>query len=401
MTFSGMFAIGLSGVNAYATSLETVSNNIANSQTMGFKRAQTDFSTLVSGEKSDGGIEAGGVKANARVLAGEQGAITRTNSSTDLAVSGDGFFVVSKVANASAASSEMLFTRSGGFSLQANGNLMNEAGFFLRGAPISDDGAAALSGIESLQTINIDPNQTIAAATENLTLAGRFNLDAPIGASLTQQFSLFDANGATRDLAVTFTKTGPLTWSANAIFADTPGVSAASGNFVFDAAGQLDAPSSSFPGSLANGSQNVAIDFSRLAQATGASTITSATTDGAASGVLTGIEVSENGRITAFFSNGLRRDVFQVALANFLSPENLEDGPASTFLANPLAGDVQIDVPQTGRAGAIESSALEISTVDIGLEFTKLIETQRAYSANTRVITAADEMWRTLTQTAS
>ncbi|MBT8472515.1 MAG: flagellar hook-basal body complex protein, partial [Marinicaulis sp.] len=387
MTFSGMFAIGLSGVNAYATSLETVSNNIANSQTTGFKRAQTDFSTLVSGEKPDGGIEAGGVKASARILASEQGAISRTNSSTDLAIAGDGFFVVSKDANTSAATSEMLFTRSGGFSLQANGDLMNEAGFLLRGASVGADGAAALGGIESLQTISIDPNQTLAAATENMILAGRLNQDAPIGASLTQQFSLFDANGVSRDLAVTFTKTGALTWAANAVFADTFGATAANGNVVFNSAGQFDAAASSFPSALTNGSQNVAINFSGLTQATGASTITNAQTDGAAPGELTGVEVSENGRVTALFSNGLRRDVFQVALANFINPEGLEDGPASTFLASPLAGNIQIDVPQTGRAGAIESSALEISTVDIGLEFTTLIETQRAYSANTRIIT--------------
>ena len=102
MGFPGLFAIGLSGVNAYSASLEAVSNNIANTQTTGYKRVQTDFSTLIQGEAPEGGLNGGGVQGVNRQLVTEQGAITRTNSATDLAVSGDGFFVVSETADGNA-----------------------------------------------------------------------------------------------------------------------------------------------------------------------------------------------------------------------------------------------------------------------------------------------------------
>lgn len=404
MTFSGMFAIGLSGVSAFSEGLEIVANNIANTQTTGFKRARTDFSTLVSAQTSAGGVAAGGVGADHRLLIGEQGAITRTNSATDLAISGDGFFVVSESAPGDPATAPFLFTRSGGFSIQPDGSLMNEAGFFLRAAPVDESGNAAVSALSGLELVNAGRIPGLAQATSQITLAGNLDANGAPGTALTRHFRIFDADGDARTLALTFTKVGPDRWNGAAAFADGAQETVATGDIVFGPDGRIDRAASDFPASIviaANAGQNIDLDFASLIQTARASEFTAGAADGAAFGAVTGLEVSRDGRIAGLFANGLRRDIYQIALANFVNAEGLAKGPRSTFLTHSDAGDLSLDIPQTGRAGAIEGSALETSTVDIAQEFSTLIETQRAYSANTRVITLADELWRTLTETAA
>ena len=404
MTFSGMFAIGLSGVNAFSESLEAVSNNIANTQTAGYKRARTDFSTLVTAEAAGGGIFAGGVGAASRQLVSEQGAITRTDTATHMAISGDGFFVVSETADGNGGTSPLLFTRSGGFSIQEDGTLRNEAGHFLRAAPIAADGNAAVGGLSGLEVVDVNGIDGLAEATSTLTLAGNLDANAGPGTALTQHVQIFDADGAARTLALTFTSAAASRWSVTAAFIDGAQETVATGDIVFAANGRIDASASSFPAAMtlaASGGQSINLDFGSLTQGPRTSQFTAAAADGAAFGALTGVEISRDGRIAALFANGLRRDIYQIALATFVNPEGLNIGPDSTFLTNSAAGDLSLNVPQTGRAGAVEAGALEISTVDIAQEFSTLIETQRAYAANTRVITIADELWRMLTQTAA
>lgn len=404
MSFSGVFAIGLTGINAFATSLEAVSNNIANTQTTGFKRLRTDFSDLVTSQLSEGGISGGGVDAVNRQLVTEQGALARTDTATHLAVSGDGFFVVSEAPDIDASSSPFLFTRSGGFSVQTDGTLANEAGLYLQGAPVAEDGSFTLGGLGNLETVNINAVSGLAEATSALTLSGNLDANALSGATLAQNFQIFDENGDARQAALTFVKTGASQWAATAAFTDGAQETIATGGLVFDANGLVDQGASSFPASLAiaaNAGQAVDLDFGALTQLAQATQITAASTNGSAFGALTGVEISRDGRVTALFANGLTRDIYQLALATFVNAEGLENGKSSTFLPASAAGALSLDIPQTGHAGAIESRALEISTVDIGQEFSTLIETQRAYSANTRIITVADELWRTLTQTAA
>ncbi len=403
MSFPGLFAIGLSGVNAYSASLEAVSNNIANTQTTGYKRLQTDFSTLIQGEAPEGGLNGGGVQGVNRQLVTEQGAITRTNSATDLAVSGDGFFIVSETADGNAATSPFHFTRSGGFNAQADGALMNEAGYFLRAAQVGDDGNAAVGGLFNLETVNINRITSLAEATSEISLTGNLDANAAPGASLTQNFQIFDADGAARNIAVNFINSAPNQWAASAAFTDGAEETIGAGTVVFGANGLINQDVSSFPQTLAisaNAGQSIDLNFGSLTSVARDSQFTAASANGAPIGALTGVDITPDGRVTALFSNGLRRDIYQIALANFINAEGLEDGEGSTFLTNSAAGDISLDIPQSGRAGAIESRALEASTVDIGQEFSTLIETQRAYAANTRVISIADELWQTLTQTA-
>jgi len=286
VSFSGLFSIGLSGLSAFSTGLEAVSSNIANSQTTGYKRVRTDFADLIPsddrslGQSVGAGVVGGGVAAVSRHLIGEQGAVTRTNNETDIAVSGDGFFVVAPDA---AGNSSFLFTRAGDFKADALGNLVNSAGYYLQG---SGAGTARRSAsLQSLQTINL-----------NRTPAG---------------------------------------------------------------------------------------------------------VDPATLGALTGIEIGADGAVNATYASGQTHTIFRIPLALFVNPEGLESAERSAFRNTTLSGDARLSAAQAGAAGAIEGSALEISTVDIGQEFSTLISTQRAYSTASRVISTADELWRTLVQTAA
>ena len=292
MTFSGVFAIGLSGVNAFNDSLQAVSSNIANSQTAGYKRVETDFSELVTqnapelNEAIGTGVAGTGVAATNSQRITEQGSITRTGTQTNLAIAGDGFFVVSNRADADPASNPFVFTRAGGFSADSAGNLVNAAGYFLRGAPLDASGAApSLGSLNNLETVNINRNPPLAAGEASL-------------------------------------------------------------------------------------------------------------------GDLTGIAFDDDGRLIGTYANGQTRALYEIPLAVFTNPDALEEAADTTFQSTNDAGSLSLLRPGQNRAGSLEASAIENSTVDIGQEFSTLIATQRAYSSNARVISVADELWRTLTDTA-
>lgn len=428
MSFSGVFSIGLSGLNAFATSLQAVSDNIANSQTVGFKRARANFADLVTVEAAGTPTPLGtGVSAVNRQLMREQGALTRTASETDLAISGAGFFVVSETADGATATAPFLFTRSGGFVPNANGDLVNGAGYFLRGASIGANGVIPSSfSLAALETVNINRIPGLAAATTFAALAGNLDPNSPlspalatynpadpavnmtsgaIAADFAQSFQIFDADGNGATLTLAFLRAGADRWNVEASVTPDGGTAGqiAAGVLAFHAAGDIDAGATTFPSTLSTGFTGapVALDLGGLKQLAGTTRVFSANADGAAFGALSGVEVGDNGLVTALFENGLKRDIYQLPLALFINPEGLENAAASAFLSTPDAGDIRLARPADGPAGLLEAQALEISTVDIGQEFSTLIATQRAYSANARIITIADELWRTLAETAA
>jgi flagellar hook protein FlgE len=290
MSFSSLFSIGLSGLSAFSAGLEAVSSNIANSQTAGYKRVRTDFADLIPSDAPStdqtigAGVSGTGVAAVSRRLAGEQGAVSRTDTPTNVAVSGDGFFVIAEEAATTGASS-FLFTRAGDFTPDALGNLKNAAGYYLQATAVGADGRVGAGSLQSLETVNL-----------NRTPAG---------------------------------------------------------------------------------------------------------VDPAALGVMTKAEIDADGYVRATYANGATYALFRIPLALFSNPEGLEAAERTAFRNTTLSGDARLAAARTGSAGAIEGSAVEISTVDIGQEFSTLISTQRAYSTAARVVSTADELWRTLVQTAA
>lgn len=287
MSFSGLFAIGVSGVTAFAKGLEAVSNNIANSQTVGYKRLRTDFSELVTKSSPESGGRAGaGVEAQRRQLLFEQGGVARTGADTNIAVSGGGFFVVSETPNGGGVA-PFVFTRAGDFAPDLAGNLQNRAGFFLQGYALGAEGEPVSGvGLGALEAVNINRAPPLPAGAAD-------------------------------------------------------------------------------PGALA------------------------------------GVEITAEGDVVASYANGESYALFRVPLALFTNVEGLEDGAATSFLSATSAGRVRLLAPGEGAAGLLEGSAVEVSTVDIGQEFSTLIETQRAYATNARLISVADELWSRLVETAA
>lgn len=283
MSITGLFAIGVSGVNAYATRLEATAQNIANSQTVGYKRAHTEFSDLIAASTPNTG---GGVSAANRTLLSEQGALTRTETATNAAISGAGFFVVSETPGASGGVAPFLFTRAGDFAPNTAGDLVNGAGYYLQGFPLDAAGAAPNGALTALETINIFRRPALPAGAPD-------------------------------------------------------------------------------PGPLA------------------------------------GLSLSAEGRLVATYENGESYALYRVPVALFTNDNGLGEGPATAFLNATAAGGMVLVNPGAGRAGHFETSAIEISTVDIGREFSALIETQRAYATNARVISVADELWRRVVETAA
>lgn len=424
MGFSGLFSIGLSGVAAQSASLEAISNNIANSQTVGFRRARTDFSQLIAQEQSGSINNAGtGVSANSRQLITEQGFISRTQNATDLAIAGDGFFVVSQTSDASGGDSSLLYTRAGDFRIDGDGNLINSAGYFLQGQPIGPTGAAFNGGINSLQTINLANIEGSATATTSLTLSAVFsNLGAvspaaatynpadpannltsqAIDSNLNQTYTVFDNEGNASQITLAFLRTGTNQVAIEAFDpANTDGLPIASGVIAFDNTGSVDPHNSTFPASLTLPGGTVDIDLSSLSINTGATRVVTSTSDGTPFGNVNGFEINNDGTLTATLSNGQTRDLFQIPLAVFTNPEGLNSVAATAFQFDPTAGTRTIETAGSNRAGQIEGASLETSTVDIGLEFSTLIQTQRAYSANARILSVADDLLQTLNDTAA
>lgn len=453
MGISSALSASVSGLSAFSTSLSAISDNIANSQTVGYKRASTDFSALVTAQSGKGSYTAGGVDASVKSHVSEQGEIQRTGSATNLAISGDGFFVVSTGAGDGNAAGNFLYTRAGQFTPDAEGYLRNTSDQVLRGWPVAADGTvnANASDLDQLVPVNIANIGGAAEPTTQLTLDGNLRASQTVSAAeatydptvsannlssgavdpdFEQTVQVFDSLGAARTVTFSFLKSSaaPNQWHVEAHVTPASDVAngggltdgqIATGVVSFTSNGVYDAANSTFPSSVSIGAsgaggnaawapnlglagQDIALDLGGatrpggLTQYENASTLTSSA-NGSLFGSLSSVEVDDKGFVNAIFSNGVTRPVFQIPLATFLNADGLQKVAGGAYQSTTDSGAFTLRQPGTG-AGAVEGAALESSTVDISKEFTDLIVTQRAYSANARIITTADQMLQELIQ---
>jgi flagellar hook protein FlgE len=436
MSLYGALFTGITGLNAQTQSMAMISDNLANVNTVGYKRTTARFATLVTDSGSITTFSPAGVRASPFRTIGEQGLISTTNSDTDIAVSGNGFFVVRT--EPSGADAATLFTRAGSFSPDATGNLRNSAGYYLQGWLLDVNGTlpAATADLSSLQTVNISEFSGTASAT---TAAGvGLNLDAgqaafggayavnDMAAGTVQphffrNFIVFDALGGSHELTAAYLKTGVNTWAVE-VYAATPsevtaGATAlASGNVVFNGDATLDADNaattlgtfnattgellSTVPITWTNGAlaSSISMDWGTndladgLTQFDSGYNVVSVNQNGASVGLLSGVSIDDRGLVIASFTNGQSRALYKLPLSTFADPSSLEPREANAYAETNRSGNFNLREAGTGGSGLFVPSALESSNVDIAQEFTDMIITQRAYSANTRVITTADEM---------
>jgi len=410
MSIIGSLFTASTALDAFGNSINVTGNNIANLNTAGFKTSQLQFADLLPTVTGD--IETGnGVLLNNVSKPFQQGAMETTSNVTDLAVEGNGFFVVK---NATTGTS--YYTRAGQFHLDAAGKLVNGSGLALQG---------------SAGDITVGNTTTVPAqATTNLAL--QFNLDAssaspaaafpstadasPSAWTSASNFSsvttIYDAQGNAHDLDFLFRKTAPNTWEYRVVAKRSeidplaPNSSelrqvAAPGSLVFTADGQLDTNLSTMTDIsglnwVGGGSQNIpagSVNFAGTVQYDQPSTLFSASQDGYAQGSFTGLAIDAQGVITGQLSNGTSSVLGTIALANFANVDDLDPQGDTLFLPSAESGVAQTGAPNQGGLGSLVSGALELSTVDLAQQFVALISSQRAFQVNSRIITTADQMY--------
>jgi flagellar hook protein FlgE len=421
MSIFGGMRSAVTGLAAQSQALGMIADNIANVSTVGYKRTSAQFSTLVTVQSTQTTHSPGGVASNVLRGIDQQGLLEASTSSTDIAISGDGFFVVNDSADGSG---NVYFTRAGSFRPDKDGNLVNTAGYYLTGWPVTNGVVAQTNVLSAFDVINVGNLTAQPQETSLINVGANLSAEAVSTDTYDLAVQVFDQQGVSHTMTMTFTKTAnPREWTltgtlANGLF-DNGGAGVASatlGTITFNADGTLGAIAANagittlvgddlvftgdYDSNTATTADEVAVtlDLGTLAAADGLTNFAGANTpnfvdqDGRQFGSLTGVTIAEDGTVTVQFDNGLSRDVYQVPLVTFNNPNGLAEKSGNVFLETTFSGTPTAHAASSGGAGVIAPSALESSTVDIADEFTRMIVTQRAFSANTRVITTADEM---------
>ena len=436
MSLYGAMMIGVSGLDANSKALSVASSNIANVNTVGYKAADNAFSTLLASAGGSGDVSAAGVISAQQQRVTEQGGITSTQSATDLAVSGNGFFVVSPT-NSSAGEQALLFTRAGSFTPDANGNLKNTAGYYLMGWALDSAGNVPTDR-NDLVNINVNNLSGKAEPTTRITLKANLKASTPANTTYTtgdmaagnvtpdfqRTLNIYDTQGSAQPLQISYVKTGANTWAyevryqgAGANIGSPTNNVIQTGVMTFNSDGTLKnahdpvTPASgtigiTIPFAPASGlqPQTVTLDLGTVGVSDGMtqfdnpSALVSSNVDGSLFGSLSGVAIDSDGFVTAQFSNGLSQKVFKLPVATFANADGLSAVSGNAYAASNSSGSATIGEANIGGAGTIQSAALEDSTVDLANEFTNLITTQRAYSASARIVTTADQMLQTLEQ---
>lgn len=453
MSINSALWAGATGLLANSSAMAAISDNIANVNTVGYKRSSTLFTPLYDSSKQGVSYNAGGVMASTRTSVSTPGLLTPGASATSLAVSGNGFFVVRTKAADVASTDPVYFTRAGDFSPDGNGYLRNAAGLYLFGWPVSSDGstpanptdvnlleAVNLGGIsgaaEATTTMRINANlrasQAVSPdeATYNPALAANNMASGAVTPDFQRNIQIFDSQGGVRTVTLSILKSAnPNEWHAELHIVPASDVETgpdlvngqiATGLIRFTPEGAYDAANSTLPASLdflasdaagplvgsqvkwaANlgiGEQNVSLGLGGggepggLTQYDSPSALISSQVNGSVFGSFAGVNIDEEGFVYARFTNGIVRKIYQVPVATFVNPNGLTTISGGAYATSPDSGQYTLNTPGSGASGTIASQALESSNVDIATEFTNLITTQRAYSASSKIITTADEM---------
>ena len=455
MSINSAMLAGVSGLISNSSSLAAISDNIANSNTTSYKRNQVDFGNVVTAQSVKGRYAAGGVQAINRQFVSQQGLIQSGSSSTDLAISGDGFFVVTNKASGLQPSDARSFTRSGAFSVDSNGFLVNDAKLYLQGWPVQANGTVNTSPTDLSQMASINVKNLGAAVSQTGKISVSANLDTrPIAGSVgdltyntglgsmaayaknpangTKPDFVIDTNvidslGGIHRVSMAYLKdsSAPNSWHAEIYgVPDTdidngagPPGQIASGLVKFTASGAFDQATSTLFGlgnppafalaksgvagtaaapawnaPLGIGASALTLDLTKLTQYAATSTVNTVSSDGASVGNVVGVQIDQTGTVSAIYDNSEVRKIAQIGLATFPNADGLKAVSGNAYQVTIDSGQFAVKQAGVGGAGSIAASSLEASTVDLSAEFTGLISTQKAYSACSKIITTADQM---------
>jgi flagellar hook protein FlgE len=403
---------GVTGLKAHEQAVDVIANNIANINTTGFKAARANFQEALSQTLRAASAAGGGRGTRNPMQLGlgsqigsidnlmTQGNLKFTGNTMDLAIQGNGFFLLSD-------NSGEYLTRNGSFALDGNNRLVSAgSGLALLGwqaDPIT--GAIPSNEMITPSSYLTIPVGVMSIAKPTANVAYQANLDAAAAAGTTVDTScyVYDSLGVQHRVDITFTKSATdneWAWAASGPDAD-PAVPGSTGTLIFDANGQITTPAFNLSVTLAasGGATNpvdAGLSFAGVTQLAGASTVQAVSQDGLPMGTLQSFSIDNQGVITGTFTNGMFRTLGQVALARFANPAGLNKVGNSLWQASVASGPPAVVWPSTGDAGTLASGYLELSNVDLAAEFANLIVTQRGFQANSRVITTSDEMLQEL-----
>ena len=444
MSLFSTLNVGSAGLGVSSTWMNVIGDNISNLNTVGYKGGRAEFVDFmpqhVFGVNGGGQIGAGAATGTVSTLLG-QGSFDTTDNAMDMAISGNGYFVVSDGV-------QDFYTRAGAFGVDDSGYVVNASGLRVQG--YSGDGVAVSAALGDLK---IPTTDLAGSATTNVTVEAALSAEEDIGtdvaaldfygtgtgtstltdagdaADFTTSTTVYDSRGVGHDVTILFERSGANDYSWRAV-ADASEVydatgtqystdtgnafELASGTLTFDTSGTLtgitQTDTSTSTAWTFGGTDTPAINFDFGLDSTGAATdgvvtmsgeessLTAISQDGTMNGELTGISVGEDGTLTGAYSNGEDVDIGRVGLATFQAPSGLERVGSALFRATPAAGEAAVGKAGTGGRGTISGNSLEKSNVDLESQFVSMITAQRSYQASSKVISTANDTLQTLMQ---
>ncbi len=424
MTISSSLNAGVAGLNANATRLATISDNIANSATYGYKRAAADFASIVINGGAKTTYSAGGVRASTMRLVDQQASLLGTTNSTDIAISGRGFLPVTSITEVQSGGPHTLsLATTGSFRADENGVLRTATGEVLMGWPANADGSIGTFPRDSasgLVPVTIDTNSYVANPTSRVGLGVNLPATQTVAGASGTPYDLvveyFGNLGNAEELNITFTPTVPATGASNewtVEITDSASGGATVGEYVvtFDnsaatggriasvtttSGGAYDATTGEVTLTLGGRTIQMALGapgqqggMTQLADAFAPTTVTK---DGSPVGLQTGLEIDKSGNLYAKYDQGFTRLVYQVPVIDVPNPNGLTVLSNQTYRVTPSSGPFYLWNAGDGPTGTTEGFSREESATDVAGELTALIQTQRAYSSNAKVIQTVDEM---------
>ena len=424
---NGLFS-GRSGIASHGNAIAVVGDNISNSSTVGYKSSRAEFEDLIAGGQTAGKVVGSGSSTSAVSTIMDQGTLEFTGRTMDLAIDGNGFFIVAEGAS-------RYYSRAGNFKIDAAGYIVNQNNLAVLGFPQGGSGA--------LEPLNVNSIAQSSVGTNAVGIAGNLDSAEPIVvapdpnvpttftalnnlAAFSTVVDVFDSLGQAHTMTTFFFHTGVNQYTARA-YVDSGDVdpqpatkgsprqvgigAPATGNQIvmsFNGSGQrVGAPTAPpFDGAMSmswnNGSDpsSITLDLHAFTQFSAPSNILAITQNGQGVGAVTSLNIEKNGDIFAILNNGQTAIIGAIGLANFANPEGLVRIGQQLLQQSPQSGEPIAGKPNSGTLGAVQSGSVELSTVDIANEFVKLITLQRGFQANSRIITTINQLLNEIIQLA-
>jgi flagellar hook protein FlgE len=405
------FQQGLSGLNAASKALDTIGNNVANSNTVGFKASQAQFADVYASSLTGAGASQIGIGVKVAQVAQQftQGNITGSNNPLDVAINGSGFFRLSD-------GGTIIYSRNGQFSFDKDGYIVNANGSRLTGYMANAAGVLSTGAPTdiNINTADLPPVQTTGVSavlnldsTQDVPTTGIFNMNDPTSYNNGTSISVFDSLGNSHVVQTFYVKTAANTWD---VYAATDGVlvpplapivtAGLIGTLAFGSDGSL-TPGAPLDASIAvtTGAVTpftVPIDYSGTTQFGSNFSVNTLTQDGYTSGRLSGFNIGADGVIAGRYTNGQSNTLGQVVLASFTNPNGLQPLGNNVWAETSTSGAALVGAPNSGSLGVLQASAVEDSNVDLTAELVNMITAQRYYQANAQTIKTQDEVLQTL-----